>query len=163
NYADYGLLQAFVDTNTKLYLPDGAIDFSTKSGKLLGLMRGGMAGLEKQEFKERSLAAREEMRRQGKLASAPFTLPFGIGYEKPLISEQVFQRAKAILDAKAKSHYRNREGYTPAWVHFVYKGFLFCDLCEAPHYTSSSKDRDGKRRDYYVCRNRLCRTKESKQ
>src|SRR5437762_8368152 len=74
--------------------------------------------------------------------------------DQPLVSDEMFQRAKAILAAKARGHYRNREGYTPAWQLYVYKGFLFCDLCESPYYTCSTKQ-DGVSFDYYKCRNRM--------
>ena len=33
NFADYALLQAFVDSKTVLYLPDGPIDLASKSGR----------------------------------------------------------------------------------------------------------------------------------
>src|ERR1017187_6339421 len=33
NFADYALLQAFADTKTVLYLPDGPIDLSSKSDR----------------------------------------------------------------------------------------------------------------------------------
>jgi DNA invertase Pin-like site-specific DNA recombinase len=53
NFADYALLQAFVDTATVLYLPDGAIDFRSKSGRLFGTLRAAIAGLERTEILER--------------------------------------------------------------------------------------------------------------
>ena len=55
NFEDYGLLQAFVDSRTLLYLPDGPIDFSR--------------------------SAKEEKRRRGELAQSKIVLPFGVGYE----------------------------------------------------------------------------------
>ena len=32
NFSDYAILQAFAESNTLLYLPDGPIDFSCKTG-----------------------------------------------------------------------------------------------------------------------------------
>ena len=81
NLGDFILLQAFADSKTLLYLPDGPIDFATKTGRLLGTIRAAIAGLEKSEFLERSFSSREEMRRQGKCPSAPHTRPYGVGYE----------------------------------------------------------------------------------
>lgn len=81
NLGDFSLLQSFADSNTLLFLPDGPIDFSAKTGRLLGTIRAAIAGLEKSEFLERSFSSREEMRRQGKCPSAPHTRPFGVGYE----------------------------------------------------------------------------------
>ena len=47
NYADFAILQHFSETNTILYLPEGPIDFSSKSGRLLGTIRAAIAGLER--------------------------------------------------------------------------------------------------------------------
>ena len=82
NFADYVLLQAFVDSKTVLYLPDGPIDFSSKSGRLLGSLRAAMAGLERTEILERVWSAKEEKRRRGELAQSRIVLPFAVGYEK---------------------------------------------------------------------------------
>jgi DNA invertase Pin-like site-specific DNA recombinase len=81
NLTDYALLQAFVDTGTILYLPDGPIDFRSKSGRLLGTIRAAIAGLERTEILERSWAAKEEKRRAGKHPQGWITLPFGVGYD----------------------------------------------------------------------------------
>ncbi len=81
NFADFALLQAFADTRTLLYLPDGPIDFGNKTGQLMGGMRALIAGLERNEIKERVWAAKEEKRRRGELAQAPVCLPFGVGYD----------------------------------------------------------------------------------
>ena len=81
NYADYALLQVFVDTKTVLYLPDGPIDFSNKSGRLIGTIRAAMAGMERTEILERIWTAKEEKRRRGELAQSSIVLPFGVGYD----------------------------------------------------------------------------------
>ncbi len=81
NFADYVLLQTFQDTGTILYLPDGPIDFSSKSGRLLGSIRAAIAGLERTEILERVWSAKEEKRRAGKHPQSQITLPFGVGYE----------------------------------------------------------------------------------
>ncbi|HXJ03667.1 MAG TPA: recombinase family protein [Candidatus Acidoferrum sp.] len=82
NFADYALLQAFVDSKTILYLPDGAIDLASKTGRLLGTLRAAMAGVERTESLERIWAAKEEKRRRGELAQSEIVLPWGIGYDK---------------------------------------------------------------------------------
>ena len=46
-FTDYALLQHFIDTNTVLYLPDGLIDLTSKTGRLLGTIRAAMAGIER--------------------------------------------------------------------------------------------------------------------
>jgi DNA invertase Pin-like site-specific DNA recombinase len=81
NFADYALLQAFADTGTILCLPDGAIDFRSKSGRLYGALRAAMAGLERTEILDRIWAAKEEKRRIGKHPQSQIVLPFAIGYE----------------------------------------------------------------------------------
>jgi len=82
NFADYALLQAFVDSKTVLYLPEGPIDFSNKSGRLMGAIRAAIAGLERTEILERIWSAKEEKRRRGELAQSSIVLPFGVGYER---------------------------------------------------------------------------------
>jgi len=80
NYADYALLQVFVDTNTWLYLPDGPIDFASTHGRLLGTLRAAMAGVERLDMLKKTWAAREEKRRKGELAQSKVVLPFGVDY-----------------------------------------------------------------------------------
>jgi DNA invertase Pin-like site-specific DNA recombinase len=82
NFSDYVLLQAFADTNTVLYLPDGPIDLSSKSGRLMGTIRAAIAGLERTEILERIWSAKEEKRRSGKMPQSSITLPFGVGYDR---------------------------------------------------------------------------------
>jgi DNA invertase Pin-like site-specific DNA recombinase len=81
NLGDFFLLQAFADSKTLLYLPDGPIDFSTKAGKMIGGIRALFAGYEKTEFLEKSQGAREEMRKLGKCPSSPSTWPTGVAYD----------------------------------------------------------------------------------
>ncbi|HUN83887.1 MAG TPA: recombinase family protein [Terracidiphilus sp.] len=81
NFADYALLQAFVDSRSILYLPEGPIDLNSKSGRLMGTIRAAIAGLERTEILERVWSAKEEKRRRGELAQSPIVLPFGVGYE----------------------------------------------------------------------------------
>src|ERR1019366_8226566 len=82
NFADYALLQAFVDSKTILYLPEGPIDLTTKTGRLMGTIRAAIAGLERTEILERIWTAKEEKRRRGELAQSKIVLPWGVGYEK---------------------------------------------------------------------------------
>jgi DNA invertase Pin-like site-specific DNA recombinase len=82
NFADYILLQSFQDTGTVLYLPDGPIDFGSKTGRLMGSIRAAIAGLERTEILERVWSAKEERRKAGKHPHGPITLPFGVGYDR---------------------------------------------------------------------------------
>ena len=81
NFSDYALLQAFADTKTVLYLPDGPIDLSNKTGRLMGTIRAAIAGMERSEILERIWTAKEEKRRRGELAQSQIVLPWGVGYE----------------------------------------------------------------------------------
>jgi DNA invertase Pin-like site-specific DNA recombinase len=81
NFADYALLQAFVDSQTILYLPEGPIDLTSKTGRLMGTIRAAIAGLERTEILERVWTAKEEKRRRGELAQGKIVLPWGVGYE----------------------------------------------------------------------------------
>jgi site-specific DNA recombinase len=81
NFYDFALLQAFVESGTVLYLPDGPIDFASKSGRLLGTIRAAIAGHERQEILERVWSAKEEKRKAGKHPQSRITLPFGVAYD----------------------------------------------------------------------------------
>ena len=81
NFYDMGLLQEFVDAKAVLYLPEGPMDFSSKSGRLMGTIRAAMAGAERTELLERSWSAKEEMRRSGKCPSGYITWPFAVAYD----------------------------------------------------------------------------------
>lgn len=80
NFADYALLQSFVDTNTILYLPDGPIDFSSDSGMILGTVHATLGGIERKQMKKKIWAAREEKRRGGQLGGSRAILPYGVTY-----------------------------------------------------------------------------------
>ena len=82
NFADYALLQAFADSGTVLYLPEGPIDLNSKSGRLMGTIRAAIAGMERTETLERVWGAKEEKRKRGELAQSEIVLPFGVGYEQ---------------------------------------------------------------------------------
>jgi DNA invertase Pin-like site-specific DNA recombinase len=81
NFADYILLQTFQDTRTVLYLPEGPIDFGSKTGRLMGSIRAAIAGLERTEILERVWSAKEEKRKAGKHPHGQIVLPFAIGYD----------------------------------------------------------------------------------
>jgi len=81
-YSDYGILGVFEDTRTVLYLPDGPIDFNSRTGKLMGTIRAAMSGMERSEILERAWSAKEEKRRQGKFSQNKKVLPYGVGYEE---------------------------------------------------------------------------------
>ncbi len=80
NYADYALLQSFVDARRILYLPEGPMDFASKAGRLMGTMQAAYAGVQRIEFLENLWNAKEEKRRAGKFPSSAIFLPRGIGY-----------------------------------------------------------------------------------
>src|SRR2546430_16366310 len=82
NFADYALLQAFADSKTVLYLPEGPLDLTSKTGRLLGTIRAAIAGMERTEILERVWTAKEEKRRRGELAQGKIVLPWGVGYEQ---------------------------------------------------------------------------------
>jgi len=81
DFGDYALLQAFADTKTILYLPEGPLDFSSRIGRFMGLIRGGIAGMERSEILERIWTSKEEKRREGCFAQSRKCLPFGVDYD----------------------------------------------------------------------------------
>jgi site-specific DNA recombinase len=82
NFADFVLLQSFIDTKTILYLPEGPLDLGAKSGLLMGAVRAAMAGMERKEILERMQEGKEAIRRAGKHPGGPSQLPFGVGYSR---------------------------------------------------------------------------------
>src|ERR1044071_7583843 len=81
NFADYAMLQAFVDTETVLYLPDGPVDFASDSGMLTGTMRAVMGGLERRELVKKMWRIKEQKRRDGGFSQSYKCLPFGVTYD----------------------------------------------------------------------------------
>jgi DNA invertase Pin-like site-specific DNA recombinase len=80
NFSDYALLQAFADSRTLLYLPEGPIDFASKTGRLMGTIRAAIAGMERTELLERIWSAKEEKRKAGGFGQGRICLPFGVAY-----------------------------------------------------------------------------------
>jgi hypothetical protein len=80
DFSDYGLLQAFVESQTVLYLPEGPIDFSNKMGRVYGVMQAAWAGAQRIEFLENAWNAKEEKRKAGKFPQSRICLPFGVSY-----------------------------------------------------------------------------------
>lgn len=82
NLADFALLQAFAESNCKLYLPDGPIDFTSNDGRLMGTLKATIAGNVRREMFKAAWESREEKRRNGELAQSRVVLPFGVDNEK---------------------------------------------------------------------------------
>lgn len=80
NFSDYALLQAFADSHTILYLPEGPIDFASKTGRLLGTIRAAIAGMERSDILERTWSAKEEKRRAGGFPAGRHCLPYGVDF-----------------------------------------------------------------------------------
>lgn len=81
NFADYAMLQAFTDTETLLYLPDGPIDFASDTGMLTGTMRAVMGGMERRELVRKMWRIKEQKRREGGFSQSRVCLPFGVSFE----------------------------------------------------------------------------------
>lgn len=101
NFADYAMLQAFVDTETLLYLPDGPIDFSSDNGMLMGTMKAVMGGMERREMLKKMWRIKEQRRREGGFSQAKICLPFGVDYNGHWIytdkAEQVRDAFRRVL------------------------------------------------------------------
>jgi DNA invertase Pin-like site-specific DNA recombinase len=80
DFSDYYILQVFSDTKTILYLPEGPIDFSSKMGRMYGVMQAAYAGNQRIEFLENAWNSREIKRRRGELAQSKICLAFGVDY-----------------------------------------------------------------------------------
>lgn len=81
DFSDYYILQAFADTRTVLYLPEGPIDFSNKMGRVYGVMQAAWAGAQRMEFLENAWNSKELKRRAGGFSQNSKCLPFGVTYK----------------------------------------------------------------------------------
>lgn len=79
-WEDLAILQVFMDARAQIYVPAGPIDLQTETGYVQATVGNLLAGLERRRIRERTMRARDELRRQGKLASG--TPPFGLAYSK---------------------------------------------------------------------------------
>jgi len=68
----------------------------------------------------------------------------------PLRTEER-QRDINLLQAKKKKGVRPPRAYNTT---FLLSGLLFCDECGEKFLTSTTQDKEGKRRSYYVCKNK---------
>jgi DNA invertase Pin-like site-specific DNA recombinase len=132
SFEDYVLLQAFVDSNTVLYLPEGPLDLSTKMGRLMGSMRAAIAGLERTEILERVSRAKEEKRRRGELAQSQIVLPFGVGYSKGQgfsykpEAERVREAFRQVLAGNhTYSKLSKLVGVTPRGMHIILRNPIY--------------------------------------
>lgn len=135
NFSDYALLQAFVDSRTVLYLPDGPIDLASKSGRLMGTIRAALAGMERTETLERIWTAKEEKRRRGELAQSEIVLPWGVGYEekrgffyKPE-ADRVREAFRQFLAGnQSYSQLASLVGVTPRGMHLILRNPIWIGL-----------------------------------
>jgi site-specific DNA recombinase len=130
-YSDYALLDVFINTNTLLYLPEGPIDFTSKTGRLFGTIRAAFAGLERQEILERVWTAKEEKRKRGELAQSEVVLPFGVGYKagkffyKPE-AEKIREAFRQFLAGNQNySAHARTVGVTPRGMHLILRNAIW--------------------------------------
>jgi DNA invertase Pin-like site-specific DNA recombinase len=162
NFADYALLQVFVDSKCVLYLPEGPLDLGSKTGRLMGTIRAAIAGLERTEILERIWSAKEIKRRRGELAQGSIVLPFGIGYEhdrgfyyKPE-AERVREAFRQFLAGnQSYSILAKMVGVTPRGMHLVMRNPIWTgwrvidkkrDMCGAGKYTGINGRQAGRRK-----------------
>jgi DNA invertase Pin-like site-specific DNA recombinase len=150
NFSDYALLQAFADTNTVLYLPDGPIDLGNKTGRLMGTIRAAIAGMERSEILERVWTAKEEKRRRGELAQSKIVLPWGVGYEpgrgffyKPEADRMRDVFSSFLAGSQSYSELARFIGVTPRGMHLIMRNPIWMgwriidkkrDASSAGHY-----------------------------
>lgn len=103
-FSDYAILDAFADTGSAIYTAAGPVNPAEDADGLMSVIQGEIGGMERRSIRDRTMRAKESIRREGRLASGPQTLPFAVGYEdgrwfyRPAESEivrEVFQRFDA--------------------------------------------------------------------
>jgi DNA invertase Pin-like site-specific DNA recombinase len=159
NFADYALLQAFVDCDCTLYLPDGPVDFASKSGRFMGTVKAAIGGMEKTEMLERAWGGKEVKRRDGKLAQSKIVLPFGVDYEngqwsyQPAKAQKVRQAFKQVLGGKINYNAIARQlGVTPRGAALILRnpiwmGWRVLDKKRDPSSKAKYLGRDGRQGD----------------
>lgn len=132
NFGDYILFQAFQDTGTLLYLPDGPLDLNSRTGKLMAGLRAMIAGNELSEIRERVWSAKEEMRRAGKNPGGDICLPFGVGYSKSQgfffkpESELVREAFRRLLSGETSYTELGKPlGFTPQGMHTIFTNPIY--------------------------------------
>jgi site-specific DNA recombinase len=160
NFSDYALLQAFAETNTVLYLPEGPLDLSTKEGRLIAPIRAAIAGLERTEILERVWHAKEAKRRAGQMPQSDITLPFGVGYDRQTNTwnykpeaEKIRIAFKAFIDGEI-SYYAvgKRLGISPYSLRImlrnpIYIGWRVIDKRRDPSAAAHKARKDGRQAD----------------
>jgi len=159
NFGDFVLFQAFQDTGTMLYLPDGPIDLNSKAGKLMAGLRAIIAGNELSEIRERVWAAKEEKRRAGKLGQSSIVLPFGVGYEEKRgffyepEAERVREAFRRFLSGEQSYVTLSRMvGVTPRGLHLIMRnpiwtGWRVIDKKRDPSSAARGVSLDGRQAD----------------
>jgi DNA invertase Pin-like site-specific DNA recombinase len=159
NFADYALLQAFVDSHCTLYLPDGPVDFASKSGRFMGTVKAAIGGMEKTEMLERSWGGKEVKRRRGELAQGRIVLPWGVEYEagnwryKPVEASKVRQAYKQVLTGKvnynriAESFGVTHRGAAVILRNPIWKGWRIIDKKRDPSSKGKYVGKNGRQSD----------------
>lgn len=132
NFGDYVLFQAFQDTGTLLYLPDGPLDLNSKTGKLVAGLRAMIAGNELSEIRERVWSAKEEMRRAGKNPGGDVVLPYGVGYAKQQgffyrpEAEHVREAFRRLLSGETSyTELAKPLGFSPQGMHTIFTNPIY--------------------------------------
>lgn len=81
-FADYGVLDHFKLNRKRIFTPGGIIDPGSQNGFLESSMKAMFAGYERQQIAARTLAAKEELRKQGRHPQGGQMLPRGVRYDK---------------------------------------------------------------------------------
>lgn len=133
-YADYALLEAFQETSTILYLPDGPLDFTNKTGRLLGTIRAAIAGLERSEILERVWSAKEEKRRRGLHPQNQNSLPFGVTYDAKTGKWSYTPEAEKVAEA-VRLFLRGQHSYKDVAQQVGIEAFNLRNALRNPIYT----------------------------
>jgi hypothetical protein len=160
DYSDYYILQVFAETNTLLYL-DGSppIDFSSKMGRVFGVMQAAFAGAQRVEFLESGWNSKELKRKAGEFPQSHICLPFGVRYERSrgkdgwewtVESERVKEAFRLLLaGVESYSEIGRRVGIDPYSLRVmlrnpIYTGWRVYDKRRDPSASGKYLTRDGR-------------------
>ncbi|WP_348261361.1 recombinase family protein [Telmatobacter sp. DSM 110680] len=132
SFSDYTLLGVFQQTRTLLYLPEGPVNMSEKTGRLMASVQAAIAGFERSTIRERLHRGNEENRKSGgRFAS---TLPKGVGYSKEKgwfytdQAQRVKEAYELVLSGESLNEIGRFLGMSPVGVRYmihnpIYKGW----------------------------------------
>jgi len=153
NPGDGVILQRFMDTDTRLCLPTGPIDFNDDMGGFMGGVLAQFSGLHRKIIRNNTMRGKEALRKKGRWAVSWKCLPYGVAYDRETCQfsykqpeaqklKKVFKRCLAG-DLNYAEHAKSLNVAGSSVRHIltnpIYKGYLFLSQRRDPTEKRISK------------------------